>query len=351
MRIRRTLALIILAALIVLPAAAGYAAITVKREFTLPAFEGYPYRPRVTGDWVIANQNSDKNNNSTCQAVNVYNLVTNDVTCAFEGKASWPEAGGNCAVWTVDPPSAIRSFFADSGDYYPDAGKSNLVILDLATSKYHTPVLPTGSAYQYDVWGDRVVWTARGGNGQVCYGTVSTGKQNAQITPGRLSRYQPSVCGNLIVWIEDDNPSNTSANSNSAPLQLRAYDIAARRHINIPQDANVRHNSPCSDGKTIVWWQSGKPNVVMGYDLKTGKVSKIADGYFPDIDNGIVVYMKDVAGQGVVFGKVLSTGEEFRISKGISNQGPSISGKWVVWTVSSLDNKIHCAELSGISGK
>ena len=350
MQTKRALTLIILAILIALPAVAGFSAITVKREFTLPAFEGYPFRPRVTGDWVVANQDSDKNNNSTCKAVNVYNLVTGDASCAFEGKANWPEAGGNCAVWTVEPPSAIKSFLAENGDYNPDAGKSNLMILDLTTSKYYAPHLPTGSAYQYDVWGDLVVWTARGGNGQVCYGNVRTGKQLAQITPGRMARYQPTICGNLIVWLEGDSVG-PNGSSNSTPLQLRAYDRTTRKHINIPQDANARHNSPCTDGKTIVWWQS-KPNVVMGYDLKTAKVFKIADGYFPDIDNGIVVYMKDVARQGgVVFGKNLSGGEEFRISKGISNQGPSISGKWVVWTASSLDNLIHCAELTGIGGK
>ncbi|MDO8589328.1 MAG: hypothetical protein Q7T82_20080 [Armatimonadota bacterium] len=345
MRIRRTLALFLPVVLIVLPAVAGYSAITVKREFTLPTFQGYPYRPRVTGDWVIANQNSEKNNNSACQAVNVYNLVTGEATCALEGKAFWPEAGGNCAVWTVDPPSNIGAFLAQSGNVTPDCGKSNLVILDLAASRYYTPALRTRSAYQYDVWGDYVVWTGRGGDAPVCFANVKTGKQQTQITQGRMQRYQPTICGNLIIWLEDDDASNQQPNS--VPLQLRAYDIATGRHINIPQDANVRHNSPCTDGKTIVWWQS-KPNVVMGYDVKTGKTSKIADGYFPDIDNGVVVYMKH---DSKVYGKDLKSGQEFLISKGISNQGPSFCGKWVVWTASSLDNKIHCAELSGIGSK
>ena len=74
---------------------------TVKKEFTLPVWAGCPFRPRISGDWIVDVQNKDdKGCGSTSIGIMLYNIATGKSYMAYEGAAGWCSIAGTLAVWT-----------------------------------------------------------------------------------------------------------------------------------------------------------------------------------------------------------------------------------------------------------
>ncbi len=57
---------------------------TVKKEFTLPVWAGCPFRPRISGDWIVDVQNKDdKGCGSTSIGIMLYNIATGKSYMAY----------------------------------------------------------------------------------------------------------------------------------------------------------------------------------------------------------------------------------------------------------------------------
>ena len=311
---------------IILASTWGWCIPTVTKEFTLPNFEGSPFRPRICGDWVVDVQNvDDKACASTSIGIIVYNIPTGKAYMVFEGAAGWCSMGSTLAAWTGKSVAKIEGFCNLKGDRSGSDNPSNLILIDVTTWRYYTPPLSTGPAFAPVVWSNYVAY--EGKNGQIYLIDMYTGQQK-QISQADKNN-GPQIGQDLVVWQEFTDKQ-----------QIRGYRISTGEFIKITDDSGEEHRSPYTDGKTVVWWDKG----VTAYDVATRQRTKISDtGYYPDVDNGIVVYMKSSA----VYAYDLVEQKEFRISKGNSNCGPSIDGNRVIWT---WKNDIYCAELDR-SGK
>ncbi len=313
--------------LVAVMSSVAYGAISVAKEFTLQSYAGSPFRPRISGDWVLVVQNIDnKGCGSTAAGIIIYNVVTNKSYMVYSGNAGWCDMGGSLGTWTGKTED-LKGFCTLKGDRSGSRNPSNLVVVDTRTWRYYTPPLETGPVFGPVACGDLIAYEGKGG--RICYIDMNTGAQTT-VSRGDSRHANPATGPDLIVWEEYDNKR-----------QVRGYRISTGEEIRITDDAGAEHCGPQTDGKTVVWW--GNSEGVGAYDLATGTRKVISkQGFYADVDNGIVVYLKGVKGGSAVFGYDLATGEEFRISSGLSNQGPSISGNRVVWL---WQNKIVCAEL------
>lgn len=313
--------------LLALSSAVGWAVASASKEFTLPVYAGYPFRARISGNYVAVLQTvDDKACSSTPLGIIVHNVVTGEAYTAFSGKAGWPAIDGNLVAWAgpTDTIKAARNLKDKQLVCYTGG---SLVLMDMRNGQYYVPPLKTGPALTPVVWGDYVAYQGKGQN--VYCIDMNTGIQT-QVTKSSSRHDQPGIGPDLIVWSEYVNKR-----------QVRAYRISTGEEIAITNDAGAEHCSPVTDGKTVVWW--GNTEGVSVYDMATRVRKNISrTGFYPDVDSGIVVYLKDIGKDSAVFGYDLARGQEFRISTGFADSGPSIDSNRVVW---GLGNKIYCALL------
>ena len=70
----------------------------VTREFTLPPIDGRSFRPRISGDWIVAIHNTKDNKQQL--GLIVYNVPKSQVYTIYREKpAGWPSISGNLVGW------------------------------------------------------------------------------------------------------------------------------------------------------------------------------------------------------------------------------------------------------------
>lgn len=313
--------------LVVLASTVCLAESRVTKESELPAFVGSPFRPRISGDWVVTVQNQDdKACASSSIGVIIYNVVTKQAYTVFTGLAGWCSIGGNLAVWTGKTDN-IQGFCSLKGDRSGSRIPANLILVDVRDWKYYIPPINTGPAFAPVVAGDFVAYEGKGG--QICLLNLRTSEEKI-ISSGTERHGNPQIAADLVVWEEYTDKR-----------QIRGYRISTGETINITDDAGAEHCGPYTDGKTVVWWGNGEG--VGAYDLATGKRTKVSKtGFYAGVDNGIVVYLKSEGKDSAVYGYDLAKSEEFRISSGKADCGPAISNGRVIWC---LGKKIICVQL------
>jgi len=312
---------------VVLASATCWPAPKVVREIELPGFPGAPFRPRIAGDWVVAIQNvDDKACASTAKGVIAYNIATGQTYTVFNENAGWPDIAGNLAVWTGKSFN-IKGFCTLKGDRSGSSVPSNLILVDVTNWRYYTPPLATGPAFAPVAWGNYIAY--EGKNKQVYVIEMNTGVQT-QVSRGDGKHGNPAIGPDLVVWEEYTDKR-----------QIRGFRISNGEQLTITDDPGAEHCGPRTDGATVVWW--GNSEGVSAYSVATGVRTQITkSGFYADVDNGIAVYLKSVTGVTAVYGCDLTTGEEFRISSGKADAGPSIDNGRVIWC---NDGKIYCAVL------
>lgn len=299
-------------------------------EFTLPIFDGRPFSPRISGNWVAALQEEMIGNRvGKCLGVKCYNLADGSTHDIYNSSAGPCEISGTMVTWT-GTDAGIKASATLSGENGPLKPGCNLLAYDLVSQRYYRPTLDTGPASMPAILGNRIAYTGK--NKQIYFVDLATGEQK-QISITGADNRDPDMCGDFLVWNECAATSQR---------QIRGYRFSTGKVFDITNDPGANHFMPHTDGNYAVWDLNNKE--VWGCNLRTGKKFKVADGFFSDISQGVAVYVKEVGErEWIVYGKALPTGKEFRISKDVTHQGPSIDGNRVVWC---KERTIHWAEIS-----
>lgn len=187
--------------------------------------------------------------------------------------------------------------------------------------------------YQVDVYGDIVAWKASGKKGgYIFYKDLSTGEQH-QISDDSPFHDNPSIYEDKIVW------ANTGWIHKMNGIYV--HDISTGITTRVVSDPSDKYPTNVKIyGDIIVWHgnQAGKPIILSGFDLSTGKVFEISSSgslHSDDIYDRIVVWGSGDA----IWAKDLTTGDIQGPIDGESNKmgdswwphGVQIYDDLVVW--------------------
>lgn len=302
------------------PSSVVFAAPTIK-EYTLPAFKGFPMRPMISGDWVVTSLNeTDKACLSPTKGIICYNLATKETYTLYRGQTSLPSVRDGMAVW-CGIKGKLADFVKGQTDFSDE--KSNLIIMELGTWKSSTPRLEAGPTMGGSVSDNRLVYV--GQDKQVYLLDLITGKQKKTPLSGSKITW-PNLYGDILIW------TNIAKKH-----EIHGYNITSEKDFLIASSADDDEYFGGCDGRTVVW--TDQKNKVWAQDIVTGETRKIADGEAAVISDGVVAYCR----ARVAYAMDLRDGKEFRVSSGIIDCAPSISMGRVAWMKS---DKIYIAELS-----
>jgi TolB protein len=326
----RTKVFVVLAVLLTTPC---FAKIKVQ-EYTMPAVQGFPFRPIVQGDWALALLNTDPNKINTTIGVLAYDLKAKKVYTLHQGKADSPAITGSTVMWS-GKVNEVPSLAGTTGnqDYWPNS----LIRYDLTTGQYQAPRLKSSQASAPAASGEYVAYHL----GSIYLYNLTT-KEQLRISDDKPGHENPDIAGDLVVWLQQDAVSRTGS--------VRGYRISTGEKIIFTD--NLKYSLHCrtrTDGQYVVWLENDSDTYV--YDTKTSKVRIIPSNVWPDVSNGIAVYTRYVgvkvegkARPRMIFGMDLKTGEEFQISQEVKDTGSRfrIEGNRVVWVEGSV---LHYADL------
>jgi len=305
-------------------------------EFALPAISGAAFWPRVSGDWAVALQNTNPNNISSTVGVVCYDLAKRQAYTLYSGKAASHAISGNLVAWSgkSDNIPTLRGTRGVRGTW-----PSCLILYDLPTGRCSAPKLKTNSAFVLAMTGDFVAYEM--GCRIYLYNT-RTGAQ-MRISDNAPSHRNPDVGGDLVVWQQ-------YADRSFKQCRILGYRISTRETLEFP-GGFASNSGPKTDGNTIVWSTTGGAKV---YDVKSRIERSIPSAQFPDVSNGVVVYLKGAGcacgcggsrfGRGV-YGTDLSMKGEFRVSRGTADRPPSIDNRRVVWAKGGV---VYCADIKKV---
>ncbi len=304
-------------------------------EFKLPPIDGVAFWPRVSGNWAVALMNTDPNNIHSTVGVLCYDLANRQVCTVYRGTAVSPHShaiSGNLVVWSgmSDNIDSLRGTMGGRGRW-----SSSLILYDLSTGRYWAPELLTKSALMISISGKYVAYEK---GSRIYLYDVTTGAQK-QISDDRPQHNAPDIGGDLVVWREFTDPS--SRQSSRPRSRILGYRISTGTTFECPNSEGV-NSGPATDGSVIAWGTSGGAKV---YDPKAGTERTILNAQYPDVSNGVVVYLKSLPGstKRAVYGTDLSMRGEFRVSRGTADRPPSIDNRHVVW---AKGDTVYCAEIT-----
>ena len=320
-----TKVLILLAILLAVPCLAK---VTV-REYAMPAVQGFPYQPAVSGDWVVALLNTEQNNVTSTVGVIAYDLKNKKVFTIYQGKVTDLAFTGTTVMWAGaanDVPSlhGIRTHSSSFCD---------LVIYDLSTDRYSSPPCSI-TGVGLSAFGNLVTFE----NGSTIWMYNRSNNEHKRISDAARNHHCTDMFGDMVMWCEYKGTQTS---------RIRGYRISTGEELLLTDDYESNPPPPRTDGKYVVWSTNGIGTRV--YDLKTGQIRVIKLGSLPDVSDGIAVYtrsLKTGVGKRFVYGMDLKTGEEFQISKGQPERQPRIEGNRAVWVEGSV---LHCADIDRLS--
>lgn len=174
--------------------------------------------------------------------------------------------------------------------------------------------IPGGDVY---ISGDEMVWHAPddSGNRQIFYKNVAT-EETKQITNTATAKTFPKVKDGLIVWQEKRDVDNPQFEWNVYGYQLST---GIEKKLN-PISGN--HIEPTTDGRYVTWHNNKASAEIYVYDWSTGSLKQFANGRFPKVAGGSIVY-KQQTGTGLDL-YTIATGE-------IRTVVPSSNTEYVSW--------------------
>jgi len=185
--------------------------------------------------------------------------------------------------------------------------------------------------FDVDVYGDIVAWRAWGKEGgYIFYKDLGTGVQY-RISNNSSFLGNPSIYKDKIVWSNHDWLNKMDG--------IYAHDISTgitTRIVSDPPDKNPTNAKIYGD--IIVWHgnHGGKPIILSGFDLSTGKVFEISSGislYSVAIYGSIVVWGSDDA----IWAKDLTTGD---IKGPIDGEPQKMGDSWWPYGVQFFDDLV-----------
>ena len=308
-------------------------------EFALPAIEGAAFWPKVSGNWAVALMNTSTNNANSTIGVVYYDLANRQVYSVYAGKAAEHCISGNTIAWSgkIDNIPVLRGMCGTRGTW-----PSCLTLYDVSSGTYVAPKLKTNSAFVISISGNQVAYEL---GCRINLYNIATGAQR-RISDNQPLHRSPDIGGDLVVWQQYEDRTFKKSS-------VMCYRISTGQTFQVP-DSAPSNSRAYTDGNTIVWSTTTGANV---YDVKTRATRFIQGAQFPDVSNGMVVYLKGsasgcgcsgstTAGRGV-YGTDLSSKGEFRISKGTADRPPSIDNRRVVWARGGV---VYCADITKVSG-
>jgi len=300
-------------------------------EFALPSLSGQPYRPRISGDWVVAVRNYAKR----AENVVLINVPARKLYTIFDiadGTSIIASIDGDLVVWPgkSDQVPGLRGTRGKRGQW-----ARSMILYEISTGSYYAPELSTNSAFSVSISGGLVAYEL---GSRIYLHDVARGVQR-RISDNNPYHSGPEISGDFVVWAGKTDDSDKR--------QVYAYQISGGRQLQLTSDP-VDHRSPMTDGRYIVWWTDAGVDV---YDTTNTSTFAIPKAFFPAVDDGIVVYQRpESSGPGCtcnspmpVYGMDIATRREFRISSGTANVGPDIDAGRVIWCTGDT---IYCSELS-----
>lgn len=281
--------------------------IGVNTEFNLPVIDGRYCRPMISGNWVVALRHKQNYSGVLC-----INLTDNQIFEVYKGQAYWSTISGTTVtlLGCTDNVDSLKSLKGEDSKIL-----NSLIIFDLSTWHYSAPTISTRAAWHTTISGKYIAYEHRS---RIYLLDMTTGFLR-QISSDEPLYSIPEIGGDYVVYRE--KKTNTE-------WHIICYQISTGRQFNVTEDASLGDNWGVTDGNNIVWWSK---NGVVVYNTATSNSFEIPQGSYPDVDNGIVVYLKKVDSQQRVFATEIATGKEYQISKGTADEGPSIDNGRVVW--------------------
>src|SRR5918998_405082 len=231
-----------------------------------------------------------------------------------------------------------------------------------------------GPQFSADISGDYVIWQGGEGGASNLYGKNLTNGANFAITTASEGQFSSAIDSNTVVWEDNTNgnwnihrkdlpdggelPVVTSKGDQRRPaisgdtvVWERTSDIygktlATGRTFTVTK-ASGWQVTPDISGRTVVWkdGRDSRQDDIYGKNLATGKTFQVtkdtnenpSDQWSPSVSGQSVVWAEGRGGNADIFGRDLSTGESFPISRGVRPQdAPAIDGDTVVWESQSV---------------
>jgi beta propeller repeat protein len=138
----------------------------------------------------------------------------------------------------------------------------DVAVRDLSTSQ-DTWITEGGTAYNADIYGNKIVWDDNRNGGSLKNGMVGnwdiymydlSTKKVTQLTTNTSTSLDPHIYGNTIVWQDNRNGN----------WDIYAYDLITHQQIHTTDKSD--QIAPAIYGNKIVWTDSrnGKPDIYMG---------------------------------------------------------------------------------------
>ncbi|WP_292391358.1 PKD domain-containing protein [Methanosarcina sp. UBA5] len=209
-----------------------------------------------------------------------------------------------------------------------------------------TQITTSGSAYNPDIYGDRIVWQDnRNGNDDIYMYDLST-KKETQITTNASYKWNPVIYGDRIVWTDDRN----------GKWDIYMYDLSTKKETQIPINNEADYewpSDPAIYGDKIVWAYSFEEYAqIYMYDLSTSKEIQISTGgraYNPAIYGNKIVWLDDRNRDYKydIYIYDLSTSKETQITTSGSAGSPAIYSNRIVYADGrDGDDNVYMYDLS-----
>ena len=287
-------------------------ALVASPQFWITQANGPQFSADVSGDYVI--WQGGEGGASNLYGKNLTNGANFAITTASEGQFS-SAIDYNTVVWEDNTNGNWNIHRKD----LPDGGE-----LPVVTSK--------GDQRRPAISGDTVVWEDnRNGNYDIFGIKLDTGRKFHVVT-GKGDQRRPAISGRTVVW-----------ESNS---DIYGKNLATGRTFTVTK-ASGWQVTPDISGRTVVWkdGRDSRQDDIYGKNLATGKTFQVtkdtnenpSDQWSPSVSGQSVVWAEGRGGNADIFGRDLSTGESFPISRGVRPQdAPAIDGDTVVWESQSV---------------
>jgi beta propeller repeat protein len=239
-----------------------------------------------------------------------------------------------CAAERLDPNDSAQLSPAFNGDdvVWEDSRNdetqgTDIYRFNISTATESLVAGGAGEQYQPAISDQYIVWIDEG---RLMAKALSGGPAFA-VANGSPTQTDPAVCGSLVVWTDTGNNSD-----------VYAKNLAGGSVIPVATSAATEAYPACDAGRVVYMYSplTGNADIRL-YDIGTGQTTDVADQpwieWRPAISGSRVVWQalpnpSDTTAGIQIYGKDLSTNQNFVVSEGAANQtAPVISGSTVAW--------------------
>jgi beta propeller repeat protein len=244
-------------------------------------------------------------------------------------------AATGCAAERIDPNDFDQVSPAFNGDdvVWEDSRNAETAGTDVYRFNYSTGTKSkvaggTGEQEQPAISDQYIVWIDRG---TLKAQSLQPGSAPFNLTNGSATPADPAICGSLAVWSDSANNSDIYAkNLPSGPV------------VPVATSSAVEAYPACDAGRVVYMYApTGSDADIRLYNMGTGQTTTVTNQIWnewrPSISGNRVVWQAwpnpSDPTQGIqIYGKDLSTNQNFTVSEGAQDQTvPVISGSTVAW--------------------